>query len=220
MKDPLANLIEAMANLEFEKCISLLNEELKKGTPARDILIRGLIPGLRKVGEKFESKEYFLSDLIFAAHIMNECMKILEPKLKEDVEKIPSLGKAVVGTVKGDVHDIGKNIFITLMRSAGFDVIDLGVDTSAETFVEAVKKHKPDILGMSALLSTTVGYFKNVIEALKEAGLRDKLYIMIGGPPLVTAEDVGADVYCNDAFLGVKKALEHMERKRKGKDCV
>jgi 5-methyltetrahydrofolate--homocysteine methyltransferase len=215
MKIPLTDLIEAMAELEFERCISFVKEKLSTDTPARDILVDGLIPGLKKVGEKFESKEYFLSELIFASHIMNECMKILEPKLREDIEKMPFVGKAVVGTVKGDIHDIGKNIFITLMRASGFDVIDLGVDVSAEKFVEVVKEHKPEILGMSALLPTTVGYFKTVIEALKEVGLRNKLYIMIGGPPHVTAEEVGADIYCNDAFLGVKKALEYAETRRK-----
>jgi 5-methyltetrahydrofolate--homocysteine methyltransferase len=215
MKIILTDIVEAMANLQFDKCISLVKEKLSANIPARDILVDGLIPGLKKVGEKFESMEYFLSDLLFAAYIMNECMKILEPKLKEAVEKMPVIGKAVVGTVKGDIHDIGKNLFIILMKAAGFEVIDLGVDVSAEKFVEAVKEHKPDILGMSALLSTTAGYFKTVVEALKEAGLRDKLYIMIGGPPHVTAEEVGADIYCNDAFVGVRKALEYMETRRK-----
>lgn len=182
------------------------------GTSATDIVINGLTPGLKKVGEKFKTREYFLSELIFAAHIMNRCMKVLEPKLKEDAEKTSSVGKAVIGTVKGDLHDIGKNVFITLMRSSGFDVIDLGVDVSSEKFVEVVKKHKPEILGMSALLTTTVEYFKIVIDALNDAGLRDKLYIMIGGPPHVSSEEVGADIYCNNAFVGVEKALEHMTR--------
>jgi len=205
---------EALAELRTE-CIEMVKESLANGIPAREILTEGLIPGLQKVGEKFENQEYFLADMLFAAHIMSESMKILEPALTSDTEKVTTVGKAVVGTVKEDIHDIGKNIFITLMRASGFDVVDLGVDVPAEKFVESVREHEPDVLGMSALLSTTAGYFKTVTDALKEAGLRDKVYVMIGGPPLVTAEEAGADVYCNDAFTGVKKALEYMERKRK-----
>jgi len=211
----LKETIEAMAELRGEECIRSVKANLASGIPARKILTDGLMPGLRRVGERFENKEYFLADMLFAAYVMNECTKILEPSLAKDAEKLPSVGKVVVGTVKGDVHDIGKNIFIALMRAVGFDVVDLGIDVPAERFVEKVKEVDPDILGMSALLTTTVPYFKDVIDALKREGLQEKLFVMIGGPPHLTAEDVGADIYCNDAFLGVRKALEHMEMKRK-----
>lgn len=214
MEEIFKKIKEALAELNHTECVRLVEEALKNGIPAREILTQGLIPGLREVGERFERQEYFLSDMLFAAHIMNECMNILEPILAKDVEKMSAVGKAVVGTVKDDIHDIGKNIFITLMKASGFEVIDLGVDVPAEKFVEAVKEHEPDILGMSALLSTTAEYFKTVTKALEDAGLRNKVYVMIGGPPFLTAEEAGADVYCNDAFEGVKKALEYIKKKK------
>jgi len=211
----LKEINEAIAELQSD-CIQLVKANLMSGIPARKILTEGLIPGLKRVGEKFENKEYFLADMLFAAYVMNECMKVLEPALAEDTEKVPSVGKAVVGTVKDDIHDIGKNIFIALMRASGFDVHDLGINVPAEKFVKAVKEHEPDILGMSALLATTVGYFRTVTDALRRAGLRGKVYVMIGGPPHVAAEEVEADIYCNDAFFGVRKALEYIERKGRG----
>jgi len=207
-----SDIIEAFKELQIDEVIALVKQKLEKGVKAQDILHKGLIPGLREVGAKFERYEYFLSDLLMAGEIMKKCMEILNPILEKSVEKMPSMGKLLIGTVKGDIHDIGKNLFATLMRAAGFEVYDIGVDVPSEKFVEKVKEIKPDILGMSALLSTTAPYFKVVIEDLKKNNLRDKIFVMIGGPPLVTAEEVGADVYCNDAFKGVEYALDYIKR--------
>jgi len=206
-------LIKAIADLDAEKSISLVKSCAESGISAREILVSALIPGLKEVGDKYEEGVYFLSELMFAAHIMNESMNILTPLLEREGEKIPFAGKLVIGTVQGDLHDIGKNIFIALMRAGGFKVYDLGVDVPAEKFVEKVKEVKPDILGMSAILSIATQNFKVVIEALKKVGLRDDVYVMIGGPPLVTAEEVGADYYCNDAFSGFQVAKEYIEKK-------
>jgi len=215
--EKLENLIKSVVELDFDNSLKLVREEVESGVPARTILKDGLIPGLGEVGKKFERHEYFLSELVFAAQIMDASMKILTPLLKKDVGKAPSVGKLVIGTVKGDLHDIGKNIFIALMRAGGFEVYDLGVDIPVEKFVEKVKEVKPDILGMSAILSIATEGFKRVIESLKKDGLRDEVYVMIGGPPLVTAEEVGADFYCNDAFIGFETAKRYVEGKRTGK---
>ena len=197
-----------------DEVISMVKKKLEAGASAREILVNDLIPGLREVGRKFEEKEYFLADVLYSAITMNECMKILEPHLLKEVEKAESAGKIVLGTVAGDIHDIGKNLFATLARAAGFEVYDLGVDVPASKFVEKVKEVRPDIVAMSALLPTTAPYFKVVVEELKEADLRDKVFVLIGGPPLVTAQEVGADAYTNDAFIGVKTAQEYVKKKR------
>ncbi|RLE48847.1 MAG: cobalamin-binding protein [Candidatus Methanomethylicota archaeon] len=211
----LSEIAQAIVELtRRDEVISMVKKKLEAGTSAREILVNDLIPGLREVGRKFEEKEYFLADMLYSAITMNECMKILEPHLLKEVEKAESAGKIVLGTVAGDIHDIGKNLFATLARAAGFEVYDLGVDVPASKFVEKVKEVQPDIVAMSALLPTTAPYFKVVVEELKKAGLRDKVFVLIGGPPLVTAQEVGADAYTNDAFVGVKTAQEYVKKKR------
>ena len=214
MTDRFEDLVKAFEELREKDVLEIVRGMVDSGVPATDILVKGLIPGLDRVGQKFEKMEYFIMDLLFAADIMNESMKILSPLLeREGAEEAKVKGKLVIGTVKGDLHDIGKNIFITLMKAAGFKVVDLGVDVPEEKFVETVKRERPDIVGMSALLSVTAPYFKVVVDALKEAGLRDKVFVMIGGPPLVTAEEVGADVYCDDAWKGRMIAEEYIQKK-------
>ena len=211
----LSEIAQAIVELtRRDEVISMVKKKLEAGTSAREILVNDLIPGLREVGRKFEEKEYFLADMLYSAITMNECMKILEPHLLKEVEKAESAGKIVLGTVAGDIHDIGKNLFATLARAAGFEVYDLGVDVPASKFVEKVKEVQPDIVAMSALLPTTAPYFKVVVEELKKADLRDKVFVLIGGPPLVTAQEVGADAYTNDAFVGVKTAQEYVKKKR------
>ncbi|RLE49270.1 MAG: cobalamin-binding protein [Candidatus Methanomethylicota archaeon] len=211
----LSEIAQAIVELRRrDEVISMVRKKLEAGASAREILVNDLIPGLREVGRKFEEKEYFLADMLYSAITMNECMKVLEPHLLKEVEKAESAGKIVLGTVAGDIHDIGKNLFATLARAAGFEVYDLGVDVSASKFVEKVKEVQPDIVAMSALLPTTAPYFKVVVEELKKAGLRDKVFVLIGGPPLVTAQEVGADAYTNDAFVGVKIAQEYVKKKR------
>lgn len=212
---PLTDLGSALADLKKkEEVVSMVKKRLEAGASARDILLKDLIPGLREVGRRFEEKEYFLADMLYAAMTMNECMKVLEPQIVKEAQKAEMAGKVVLGTVAGDIHDIGKNLFATLARAAGFEVYDLGVDVPASKFVEKVKEVQPDILAMSALLPTTAPYFKVVVDELKKAGLRDRVFVLIGGPPLVTAEEVGADAYSNDAFIGVKIAEKHVKGKK------
>ena len=195
-----------------EEVADLVKKALKKGLDPLDILKKGLIKGVKTVGEKFGRGELFLPDLIMAGNAMSIGSEIL----RESIEKrtggrgLESIGKVIICTVKDDIHDIGKNIVITLLRVEGFEVIDLGKDVSTATIVEKVKDLKPDILGLSALLTTTMVRQREVIEALEKAGLRDKVKIMIGGAPTSEewAEEIGADCWAPDAITAVKKARE------------
>lgn len=190
----------AVANLEIENIRELCMEAIRAGLSAYDIIMKGFSKGLEIVGEKYEREEYYLAELVVAGEVVKEGMKVLEQHLKrEGVERI---GKVVIGTVRGDLHDIGKNIVAMLLRAAGFEVIDLGVDVPPEKFVEAVREHKPDIVAMSALMTTTVDEMGNVIKALKEADLRDKVKVIIGGAPVTKdfAEKIGADAAAEDAI--------------------
>jgi len=191
-------------NFDIDGIKDAAREAIEAGIPAYEAIMEGMAKGMDIVGRKYEEGEYFLAELIMAGETMKEGMKILEPYLKAG--DIPKLGRVVIGTVEGDLHDIGKNIVVTLLSASGFDVIDLGVDVTADKFVEAVKQYKPDIVGMSALLTTTMVNMKKVIEALKEAGLRDSVKIIVGGAPLTEefAKEIGADGYAPDAVLGVE----------------
>ena len=189
----LSKLCEALVNLDIEGIKKACKEALNAGISAYEVIIEGMTKGMEIVGQKYEDDEYFLAELIMAGETMKEGMKILEPHLKAG--EIKTSGKVVIGTIQGDLHDIGKNIVVTLLRAANFDVVDLGVDVSAERFVEAVKNEKPNIVAMSALLTTTMIEMENVVKALKEAGLRDKGKIIIGGAPITPeyARKIGAD---------------------------
>lgn len=212
----LSDLAEALAELRLEDAEKRTVEALEEGVPATKVMLGGLSVGMREVGRRFEEKSYFLAELLMAAYIMDQCTAILRPFLEREVERLPSPGRVVIGTVQGDLHDIGKNIVIALMRAAGFEVYDLGVDVPAEKFVEKVRETGADVVGLSALLASTAPYFKTVIDTLKEAGLRDGVYVMIGGPQASEeyAAEVGADAYCKDAVVGVDRAKEYAERKR------
>lgn len=171
-----------------------------------DVVEKALRPAMGVVGEKFEEGEFFLAELIVSGQLFKEIMsEIIEPKLGLG-EAGRRLGTVVIGTVKGDLHDIGKNIVATMLRIAGFEVIDLGVDVPTEKFVEAVEKYRPDILGMSALLTTVIDEIKHVIDALKSKGLRDKVKIVVGGAAVTEsfAKEVGADGYGKDAVEAVR----------------
>ncbi|RLG75868.1 MAG: cobalamin-binding protein [Thermoprotei archaeon] len=171
-----------------------------------DVVEKALRPAMGVVGEKFEEGEFFLAELIVSGQLFKEIMsEIIEPKLGVG-EAGRRLGTVVIGTVKGDLHDIGKNIVATMLRIAGFEVIDLGVDVPTEKFVEAVEKYRPDILGMSALLTTVIDEIKHVIDALKSKGLRDKVKIVVGGAAVTEsfAKEVGADGYGKDAVEAVR----------------
>ncbi|UCD73165.1 MAG: corrinoid protein [Candidatus Bathyarchaeota archaeon] len=166
---------------------------------------------MREVGNRYERGEYFLSELIMAGVLASEVTEILKPSLaKTDLE---SQGKIVVGTVKGDIHDIGKNILIMMLSAAGFEVVDLGVDVSAEKFVEAIDKEEADVLGISALLSSTMENLRGVIETIRREGLRDQIKIIVGGRPLTKefADEIGADSYAKDALEGVRVVKELIE---------
>lgn len=212
----LPELVQALSDLKYEECLRLTQEAIDKGFSGTQIVLEGLSPGLREVGKKFEQFIYFLADLVYSAHIMNSCMKLVEPLLLKEADKAEVTGRVVVGTVEGDLHDIGKNLVIVLWKASGFEVHDLGVDTPASKFIEKVKEVKPDIFGMSSFLTTTAPYMKVVIDALKEEGLRDGLYILIGGPPTSQqfADEIDADKWCKDAVVGVNISKKFMEIKK------
>ncbi|MEM2920982.1 MAG: corrinoid protein [Candidatus Bathyarchaeia archaeon] len=200
----LTRLKEAIVNLDFDGSKNLAQDAIAKGIPPNEIISKGISAAMEEVGKKFENSEYFLSELIVAGEISKEVTQMLQPYLKGvDIKRI---GKVVIGTVKGDLHDIGKNILGMMLESAGFEVIDLGSDVPAEAFVEAVKDKQPDIVGMSALLTVTMVEMENVINALKKAGLREKVKVIIGGAPITDeyANRIGADGYGRDAVVGVE----------------
>jgi 5-methyltetrahydrofolate--homocysteine methyltransferase len=200
-----------------DKVKDVVSDLLKKGFKPMDIISQGLIGGMNTVGARFKAGDMFIPEVMFSSHAMKEGMDQLKPLILGDASKSFYTGKVVIGTVQGDLHHIGKNIVAMLLESSGFQVIDLGVDVANAMFIEAVKKEKPDIVGMSALLTPTVPRMKDVIEALKEAGLRDKVFVMIGGAPVsqATADSVGADAYAPEAQSAVEKAKALLSKKKK-----
>lgn len=197
-------LFESFIELNEEKVLKCCKEALERGiNPERVLNI--LTRALEEIGRKYENGEYFLAELIASGEIMKKATGILKPSLAKEVSGLKKV-RMVIGTVEGDIHDIGKNLVITIVSSLGIDIIDLGIDVPAEKFVEAVDKFKPKIVGMSALLTTTMHQMKNVIEALRKAGLRDKIKIIVGGRPVTEefAEEIGADAYGEDAFAARK----------------
>ena len=183
-----------------------VNAALAAGVPAGTILNEGCIAGMAEVGRLFEEGEYFVPEMLIAARAMKGAMAILKPHLAAG--EVGNAGKVILGTVKGDLHDIGKNLVGLMLEGAGFQVIDLGSDVSAEKYVEAAKTHAPQIVAMSALLTTTMVNMKGTITALEEAGLRGKVKIMIGGAPVTEAfaAQIGADGYAADASRAVATA--------------
>jgi len=202
-KEVLGKIRDAIVNLDIEGVQKACKEAVDLGIPAYRAVTDGMAKGMEIVGQKYENNEYFLAELIMAGETMKEGMMVLEPHLKAG--DIKTIGKVVIGTVRGDLHDIGKNVVVTLLNAAGFEVTDLGVDVPAEKFVEAVKNTNSNIVGMSALLTTTMVEMENVIKALKEARLRGKVRIIIGGAPITQeyAEKIGADAAARDAVEGV-----------------
>ena len=198
-----------------------LNDEIVEGVNillSRDIapyeiLTKALVEGMRIVGIDFRDGILFVPEVLMSANAMKAGMTILRPLLIET--GAPPLGKMVIGTVKGDIHDIGKNLVSMMMEGAGFDVVDLGINTAVEDYVAALEEHKPDILGMSALLTTTMPYMKVVIDTLKEQKLRDDYIVLVGGAPLNEefASEIGADAYCRDAAVAVETAKEMINRR-------
>jgi 5-methyltetrahydrofolate--homocysteine methyltransferase len=206
MSDTLQQIASRLYEGSAPDVASLVQQALDEGLTCGEVLNGGLVVGMDEVGRDFKAGELFVPEVLIAARAMHAGMDILKPLLAE--ADVPSAGKFLIGTVKGDLHDIGKNLVRMMMEGGGFEVIDLGVDVPPEGFVEAVQANEPDILGMSALLTTTMTSMKEVIEALEEAGVRDSVKIVIGGAPVTDAfaSEIGADGYAPDAASAVDVA--------------
>lgn len=192
---------------------ALIEQALEEGIDPKMILKEGLMSGMSIIGGKFKREEVFVPDVMMAARAMNVGLSILEPKLVEAGNE--PIGRVVIGTVQGDLHDIGKNLTAVLLKGAGFEIYDMGVDVSAEAFLEKAEEVNADIIGLSALLSTTMLQMKEVIDLLKEKNLRDKYIVMIGGAPITNefAEEIGADYYTPDAASAAEAAKKAVESK-------
>jgi methylmalonyl-CoA mutase cobalamin-binding domain/chain len=187
---------------------------LDRGWDANKILNNALVDGMTIVGIDFRDGILFVPEVLMSANAMKAGMALLKPLLAESDE--PTAGKMVIGTVKGDIHDIGKNLVCMMMEGAGFEVIDLGINTPVDRYLEALEEHKPEILGMSALLTTTMPYMKVVIDTMKEKGIRDDYIVLVGGAPLNQefGEAVGADAYCRDAAVAADTAKQLVAERR------
>jgi len=196
---------------EIEESVNIL---LKRDWTPYDILTKALVEGMRIVGIDFRDGILFVPEVLMSANAMKAGMFILRPLLAET--GAPKIGKMVIGTVKGDIHDIGKNLVCMMMEGAGFEVVDLGINNPVEKYLAAIEEHKPDILGMSALLTTTMPYMKVVIDTMKERGIRNDHVVLVGGAPLneAFAEAIGADAYCRDAAVTVETAKALLARRQ------
>jgi len=202
----LGQIASSLYRGEDKAVAELVQKALDQGMTPAEILNGGLIAGMDEVGKDFKAGQLFVPEVLIAARAMHAGMNVLRPLLAET--EVPSVGKYVIGTVQGDLHDIGKNLVRMMLEGAGFETIDLGVDVKPGDFVAAVREHQPQLLGMSALLTTTMPGMKATIEALQEAGLRDKVKVMVGGAPVTAAfaEQIGADAYAPDAATAVDVA--------------
>ena len=193
----------AISQGKVEDVKKLTQDALDSGQKAEDILKEGLLPAMEQIGVKFKNNEIYIPEVLIAARAMHAGMGILKPILSRSNAHQPA--KVIIGTVKGDLHDIGKNLVAMMLEGGGFEVIDLGIDVSADKFVEAIKNHHPQVVGMSALLTTTMREMKGILEAIQEAGLRNQVKAMIGGAPVTDrfAKEIGADGYAPDAATAV-----------------
>ncbi len=200
--DPITGFI---SNLEEQPTLDGVRTRLEAGDGPK-VILDALNAGMNVVGENYATGEYYLAELVMAAEIFKGAMKILEPALASDQNARQILGKLVIGTVKGDLHDIGKNIFVGLARNAGFLVNDLGIDVKPETFVEQVRKDEADIVGLSGILTLSLEPMQETVEQLKQAGLRDQVKVILGGLAIdeLWSEHVGADAYTDDAYEGLR----------------
>jgi methylmalonyl-CoA mutase cobalamin-binding domain/chain len=196
------------------RVLELTTQGLADGLAPEELLFESLIPSLEEVGARFERGDFFVPEMLIAGKAMAGALEILRPLLAET--GVESIGTFVMGTVKGDVHDIGKNLVNIMLEGAGFHVIDLGVQVAPEKFIAAIEEHRPDIVGFSAFLTTTMPMFKANINALEKSGLRDKVIVMVGGAPVTQeyADAVGADGYAADASAAVARAKELLQRRR------
>jgi 5-methyltetrahydrofolate--homocysteine methyltransferase len=212
MEKLLQEILDGVVNGDNHLVPEKVNEALEKGTPPETLLNQSLIPAMAEVGRRFEAGEYFVPEMLISARAMKSGMAILKPKLVK--QNFKSYGKIVVGTVKGDLHDIGKNLVSLMLEGAGFEVIDAGSDVAPEKFVEIAKANNADIIGLSALLTTTMTNMKATVTALDQAGLKGKIKVMIGGAPVTEgyANQIGADGYAEDASKAVALAKHLIDR--------
>jgi 5-methyltetrahydrofolate--homocysteine methyltransferase len=208
MADILQEIASKLYNGDNTAVAELVQQALDQGAAPEEVLAGGLIAGMDEVGKDFKAGDLYVPEVLIAARAMHAGMGVLRPLLAE--ADVPSAGKYLIGTVEGDLHDIGKNLVRMMLEGAGFETVDLGTDVKPDGFVEAVREHQPEIVGMSALLTTTMVNMKTAIEALEEAGLRDSVKIMVGGAPVTAAfaEEIGADGYAPDAASAVDVARE------------
>ncbi len=206
----LSELKQSVIDGEAEKTEELVHKALGEGLPPEQVLKEGLIAAMAEVGRLFEEGEFFVPEMLIAARAMKGGLAILRPQLA--AANVQAVGKVVIGTVQGDLHDIGKNLVGMMLEGAGFDVIDLGTDVPAQKFVEAVRIYQPEFVGCSALLTTTMPRMKDVVAELVKAGLRDRVKVMIGGAPITQqyADDIGADIFAPDAASAANRARQAM----------
>ncbi|MBN1815107.1 MAG: corrinoid protein [Anaerolineae bacterium] len=210
MSDTLSQIAEKLYDGKNTEVAELTQKALDEGLTAAEVLNGGLVVGMDRVGVDFKNGDLFVPEVLIAARAMHAGMDILRPLLAES--DVPSAGKVIVGTVAGDLHDIGKNLVVMMLEGGGFEVVDVGIDAAPQKFVEAVKTEQPDLMGMSALLTTTMPSMQKTIDALVEAGVRDSVKVMIGGAPVTQgyADEIGADGYAPDAASAVDLARSLM----------
>jgi 5-methyltetrahydrofolate--homocysteine methyltransferase len=213
MSEILSTISTAVIEGNLDDIVELTEDALDEGLEAQEILNQGLMPGMDHVGVEFKAGNMFVPEVLRSARAMQASMDILKPLLAESGVKM--VGKVLLGTVKGDLHDIGKNLVAMMCEGAGFEVKDLGKDVAPESFVEAVKEFEPDVLGMSALLTTTMRAMEHTIKALEEAGVRDQVKVMVGGAPVTQsfADQIGADGYASNAAAAVEMAKKFVGKK-------
>ena len=194
---------EALSQGKMDEAKKLTQDALDGGEPPEKVLKEGLIAAMERIGVKFKNGEIYIPEVLIAARAMHAGMDILKPILSKSIGSI--VGKVVIGTVKGDLHDIGKNLVVMMLEGGGFDVVDLGIDVPADKFVEAIRTHQPQVVGLSALLTTTMREMKTAIEVIEKAGLRNQVKMIVGGAPLTEkfAREIGADGYAPDAASAV-----------------
>jgi 5-methyltetrahydrofolate--homocysteine methyltransferase len=209
------DLSQAVLEGDEARVVEVTKSLLDSGVDPLDVINKGLITGMDRVGVLFKNNEMFVPEVLMSAKAMNAGVEVV--KEKQQAFDMPSLGKVVIGTVRGDLHDIGKNLVAMMMESSGFTVYNLGVDIEPAKFVDAVKEYRPDIVAMSALLTTTMMNMKETIDALKEAGLKDKVKVIIGGAPITQefADEIGADGYAPDAASATELCKQLVEGREK-----
>ncbi len=208
MSELLGKMAETLIAGNIDEVVNLTKKALDEGAAPADILDQGLLAGMDVVGQRFKAEEMFIPEVLRCAKCMHGAMEILRPLLAETGAE--SIGTLIIGTVKGDLHDIGKNLVGMMFEGAGFNVVDLGIDKEPQVFVDAIKEHNAKLIGMSALLTTTMPKMGETINAINEAGIRDQVKILVGGAPITAAfaEEIGADGYASNAASAVEKGKE------------